>query len=82
MDKLIRKYSLTNQETLDDFILSIASTIEDSLLQAGAKPTVDYSFIDLYKLALPFALDKFNKDELLYTTSYPNTKTNNHDRTD
>jgi hypothetical protein len=37
----------------------IAKNIEDSLVKAGAEAGVDYTYLDLYKLAAPFILVMF-----------------------
>lgn len=70
--KLITPYTITNQECLDDVFLCIASTIEDGLISAGAK-SGEYTRLDLFALAAPFALSMFNNPEcdVAYTTGYP-----------
>jgi len=47
-----------------DALLVTACYIEDSLIQGGAKPGKDYTVVDLYKLAQPFVLSRFQKGEL------------------
>lgn len=44
----------------DDFVLT-AMEIEDSLIEAGAVPGKDYSFVDLYSLATPFMLQIYRE---------------------
>jgi hypothetical protein len=55
---------------LEDLMLCMAATIEDSLFQAGAVPG-DYSILDLYKLAQPFCLELFKKNNISFIDSWP-----------
>lgn len=41
-----------------------AGIIEDSLMQAGATPGKDYTILDLYRLAQPFVLHRYQAGEL------------------
>ncbi len=59
--KLIERYSDYDLETFEDAYLFMAASIEDSLNSAGAVPGKDYSRVDLYKLAQPFALEYFKE---------------------
>ncbi|AEJ02210.1 hypothetical protein Nit79A3_2438 [Nitrosomonas sp. Is79A3] len=70
--KLITPYMSTDQKCLDDVLLCLASTIEDGLISAGAK-SGEYTRLDLFALAAPFALSMFNNPEcdVSYTTGYP-----------
>ena len=61
-EKLIPSFDSTDTSTLEDLVMQMAKTFEDSLFQAGANPGVDYTYMDLYKLAQPFALDLFGRD--------------------
>lgn len=45
-------------DELSDYLLLVAMNIEDTFLTAGATPEVDYTYLDLIKLAQPFALEK------------------------
>jgi hypothetical protein len=47
-----------------DAFMITADIIERSLIQAGATPGKDYTLLDLYKLAQPFVLDRYQKREL------------------
>jgi hypothetical protein len=49
---------------LPDALLITASIIENSLIQAGAKPGKDYTILDLYRLAEPFVLHRYQNGEL------------------
>lgn len=71
MKKLITAYASIDETTLDDVFLAVASTIEDSLIQAGATPVKDYTIIDLYKLAQPFVEIMFKEKDLSFTSGYP-----------
>ena len=76
VSRLIPKFSHTslseNEWTLDDLFICLAGTIEDSLQTAGAMPVKDYNYLDLFKLAQPFALNCFqNKDRpVLFTVDW------------
>lgn len=54
--------------------MALAYTVEDSLISAGAEPGKDYSILDLYKLAQPFALEVFKSNENI-TYSYASINT-------
>jgi hypothetical protein len=41
-----------------------AQYIENSLIQAGATPGKDYTVLELYKLAQPFVLHRYQNGEL------------------
>jgi hypothetical protein len=71
---LIRNLTLTDHSTLEDLLLVMAKNVEDSLLEAGAKPGKDYTLLDLYKLAQPFALETFKGGKINFTTSWPSAK--------
>lgn len=73
MKPLLPRPAHTDSTVLDDLLLCIAATIEDSLWEAGAKPGVDYTVLDLYKLAQPFALHIFQhpKSNIGFATSWP-----------
>ena len=47
-----------------DAFLITADIIEKSLIQGGAKPGKDYTIIDLYKLAQPFILHRYQEGQL------------------
>lgn len=69
MKPLIKPFGLTDPSTLEDLLLCMAANVEDSLLQAGATPGKDYTILDLYKLAQPFALHTFTAPEADVTFS-------------
>jgi hypothetical protein len=53
----------------------MAKNVEDSLLMAGAEPGKDYTILDCYKLASPFALEVFRKNEnTVFSVSWPSYK--------
>lgn len=64
---LIRRfenYGITSSDApLDDLLLAIATNIEDALLSAGAKPGTDYTYLDLFKLANPYALERWSAED-------------------
>ncbi|WP_431067723.1 hypothetical protein [Methylotuvimicrobium sp.] len=73
MEPLIHRPNDTCQDALEDLFMCMAATIEDSLMQSGAKPGVDYSYLDLYKLASPFVLHTYKLPEanIHYRCSWP-----------
>ena len=50
--RLLKTYENSNYATLDDVLHACAVTIEDALITGGARPGVDYTRIDLYRLAM------------------------------
>ena len=62
-EPLIRDYEAVDLSALEDLIMVMAKTIENSMIQAGATPGEDYSYVDLYKLAQPYALEFMKKNE-------------------
>ena len=62
-NRLIQKLDLSIRGELSDEFMALAYTVEDSLISAGAVPGKDYSILDLYKLAQPFALEIFKSNE-------------------
>ncbi|WP_446323654.1 hypothetical protein [Acinetobacter sp. 1207_04] len=65
MIKRLIDFEYGSTEDLSDYLLIVAMNIEDSLMTAGAIPNKDYTYLDLIKLAQPFALDKMKSDESL-----------------
>ncbi|CAL1241825.1 hypothetical protein [Candidatus Methylocalor cossyra] len=61
-EKLLRDIETTKPEHLDDLFLVMAKNVEDGLIKGGARPGIDYSILDLYQLAQPFALEIFKKN--------------------
>lgn len=66
---LIRDFSKTDTTTMEDFYLCIAKSIENSLIESGAKPGKDYSIVDVYTLAQPFVMEEFKKGNLSIAAS-------------
>ena len=52
MERLIREYREYAKDTFCDILLIAAGDIEDSLIAAGATPGKDYTYLDIYKLAI------------------------------
>jgi len=50
---------------LDDFLFTVAESIEEAFLSAGAQPGKDYHYRDLFTLAAPFAIEQWKKDMLV-----------------
>ena len=69
MKKLMPDFSEVDQNTLENMLLVLAKTVKDSLLQAGATPAKDYTILDCYKLAQPFALEVFKREDRNITFS-------------
>ncbi|HDS0959712.1 TPA: hypothetical protein QDZ28_003438 [Pseudomonas putida] len=68
---LIQKLNEVVRGELSDEYLAMAYTIELSLISAGAEPGTDYTILDLYKLAQPFALELFKDNERNLRYEYP-----------
>jgi len=71
---LIRDLCLTDHTTLEDLLLVMAKNVECSLMEAGAKPGKDYTLLDLYKLAQPFALETYKGGKINFTTAWPSAR--------
>lgn len=67
MKKLIPDFETIDQNSLEDLLLILAKTVEESLLQAGAVPGNDYTILDCYKIAQPFALEIFKREDRAIT---------------
>lgn len=52
MDRLINEYENYAPDTLTDYLLIIARDIEDSMMHAGAEPGKDYTYLDIFKMAV------------------------------
>lgn len=70
---LITKLESVESGHLADEYLAMAYTVEMSLISAGALPGKDYSILDLYKLAQPFALELFRDDSKKMGYDFPKT---------
>jgi len=68
---LIQKLDEVVAGELSDEYLAMAYTIELSLISAGAVPGKDYTILDLYKLAQPFALELFRDDSKQMKYEFP-----------
>lgn len=66
--RLVRTYEVTDTKTFDDWLHCCMVTVEDGLITSGAAPGVDYTMLDLAKLAIPVALADTSKD---ITTGIP-----------
>jgi hypothetical protein len=64
MKQLMTKLEVYGQNAFPDAFYMTAYHIECSLIQAGAEPGKDYMLLDLYKLAQPFVLNRYQKNEL------------------
>jgi hypothetical protein len=61
-DRLVPHFDeLDPRGDIQDVFITAAGGIEQSLLACGARPGTDYTLLDLYKLALPFALERFKE---------------------
>lgn len=68
---LIQKLDQVAPGHLADEYLAMAYTLELSLISAGAVPGKDYTILDLYKLAQPFALELFRDDSKRMEYEFP-----------
>jgi hypothetical protein len=62
--QLLTRLECYSKNAFPDAFLMTAYHIECSLIQAGAQPGKDYTLLDLYKLAQPFVLSRYQKKEL------------------
>jgi hypothetical protein len=67
-NKLLHDIDTVAPENLDDLFLIMAKNVEEGLIKGGARPGIDYSILDLYELAQPFALEIFKRN--IATMSY------------
>lgn len=49
---MIKEYENYDEDSLCDYLLIIAGNVEDSLIAAGATPKTDYTYLDVYKMAV------------------------------
>lgn len=63
-DMLIKHHPNVDCSYLQDNWLVTAKAIEEALINSGAKPNIDYTYLDLYKLAQPFVLHEFKEGNL------------------
>ena len=67
-EKLLNDIESVKPEELSDLLLVMAKNVEESLIKGGARAGIDYSILDLYQLAQPFALEVFKNN--INTISY------------
>ncbi len=68
---LIRDFNHVDPTALEDLILVMAKNMEHALMQGGAVPGKDYTILDCYKLAQPFALSVFkSSDKITFSTEH------------
>lgn len=58
---LVPRLEELDTRDIQDAFIAAARGIEQSLQACGAQPGTDYTLLDLYKLALPFALERFKE---------------------
>jgi hypothetical protein len=63
--KLMASHEKRNFNHLDDFLFTVAESVEEAFLRAGAQPGKDYNYRDLFTLAAPFAIEQWKKDVLV-----------------
>ena len=54
-ERLIQEYENYDMDNTVDVISFVAREIEDAMLQCGGVPGKDYTFLDVFKLAMQFA---------------------------
>ncbi|SMF94402.1 hypothetical protein SAMN02949497_1717 [Methylomagnum ishizawai] len=67
---LIPPFESTDETTFHDTLLLFARNIEDALIDAGAVPGEDYTRLDLFRLAQPYVLERWQSGELRYTKGW------------
>jgi hypothetical protein len=68
--RLIPHLENLQPDHLHDLMIIMAKNVEDSLLDCGATPGVDYTILDLYKLASPLVAERWQNQDLQYTTQW------------
>lgn len=63
MNYLIHRVDHYDINHMEDMLQVAAINVENALINAGATPGVDYSIMDVFKLAQPFALELFSKSD-------------------
>ncbi len=63
--KLMAPHEKRDFNNLDDFLFTVAESIEEAFLRAGAQPGKDYHYRDLFALAAPFVFEQWRKDLLV-----------------
>ena len=49
--RLIKEYKRYGKDSLGDYLLILATDVEDSMIEAGAEPGKDYTYLDIFKMA-------------------------------
>lgn len=63
-EPLIKQYQTVDTSTLQDGWMEVAREIEASLMNSGAVPGKDYTYLDLYKLAQPIVLKQIENGDI------------------
>ena len=63
---LINGLTNCHPDALEDRFVVVAKTVENALLQAGAKPEQDYTILDVFKLAQPFLLEMHKENPMSF----------------
>lgn len=71
--RLTREFSSTDPTVITDLLSILMANIEDSLLQSGAKPGVDYTFRDLAGWAMPLIAEGWREGKLSWTAPSNNS---------
>lgn len=69
MKNLIKDYEDVDMTALEDLLMVMAKTVENSFIQAGGVAGKDYTLLDCYKLGQPFALEIFKLEDSKITFS-------------
>lgn len=72
-ERLLQTFEKTDPGCFDDLLHCCAVTVEDALLQAGMKPIKDYKKMDLFKMAMPVAIEYSAKFDAAITTGIPDS---------
>lgn len=68
-DRLTKRFN-GSPKLLSEMLGMIAFNIEDGLLLLGAKPGVDYTYVDLLALAEPYVRKRWNNNHLDIETTF------------
>lgn len=67
-----------DESLIPDAWLVVAWNIEQSLISAGAVPGTDYSWLDLYQMAQPFVMEKWDKGDIEFVSGMTVVKDKTH----
>ena len=72
MKRLLKTYETVSNGTIEDSLYLVAANIEDAMLTGGGVPGVDYTFKDLYSMAVTLMPHMFPEmGDMSHACGYP-----------